>query len=663
MRLVKVAGGTVNQTPLDWDQNLTNIVDAITEARKGGTQLLCLPELCICGYGCEDAFFSPSMQQTCLELLKDIAGHTEAMIVSVGLPISYQNGIFNTACLIADKKILGFVAKRFLAGDGIHYEPRWFKPWPKGHRGTFEWNGHAFPIGDHFFDVGGLKIGFEICEDAWVADRPGADLAANGVDLILNPSASHFAFSKLEIRKRFVLEGSRAYSVSYLHTNLLGNESGRTIYDGGTLIATAGKMVAQGSRFSFAPFQITTAVIDVDATRMNQTRTGSFEPNLKSDSAHCVRSPFSFPNINPETSQVVPSGWETSSQLKEEEFSRSVSLALFDYLRKSRSRGFVVSLSGGADSSAVASLVSLMVSFGIAQLGKLEFLKRIGTKTSGDLKPQEIVHSLLTCVYQSTKNSSQTTREAARTLAEGLGADFIQLEVSELVESYTSIVSAALHLKLTWQKDDLSLQNIQARVRSPGVWLIANVKGAILLSTSNRSEVAVGYATMDGDTSGGLSPLGGIDKAFIRSWLKWLEKTGPMGLKPIPTLKQVNALEPTAELRPPGDKQTDERDLMPYDVLDRIERCAIRDKLSPVETFKQLRSQTPHSPNELGLWIERFFRLWCRNQWKRERYAPSFQLDDENLDPRTWCRFPILSGGYDRELRELKAYIESSASE
>lgn len=320
MRLVKVAGGSVNQTPLDWENNLSHILGAIESARKADVRLLCLPELCLCGYGCEDAFFSTSMQQTCLDLLKEIATHTQGMIVSVGLPVSYQNGIFNTACLIADKQVLGFTAKRFLAGDGIHYEPRWFKPWPKGRRGVFEWDGHAYPIGDHYFDVGGLKIGFEICEDAWVADRPGAELTTNGVDIILNPSASHFAFGKLEIRKRFVLEGSRAFSVSYIHTNLSGNESGRTIYDGGSLIASAGKMLAQGVRFSFASYQITSAVIDVDATRMNQTRTGSFEPNLRSSESNCVRSPFTFPSREPESSNPVQAGWENSPSSKKKSF-------------------------------------------------------------------------------------------------------------------------------------------------------------------------------------------------------------------------------------------------------------------------------------------------------------------------------------------------------
>jgi NAD+ synthase (glutamine-hydrolysing) len=116
----------------------------------------------------------------------------------------------------------------------------------------------------------------------------------------------------------------------------------------------------------------------------------------------------------------------------------------------------------------------------------------------------------------------------------------------------------------------------------------------------------------------------------------------------------VNELAPTAELRPAAAQQTDEADLMPYDVLDAIERAAIRDKQTPLEVWKLVTTEFPaHRRETLAEWVERFFRLWCRNQWKRERYAPSFHVDDENLDPKTWCRFPILSGGFERELAEL----------
>lgn len=654
MKLIRVGAGVLNQTPLDWDGNRRRIVEAVAEARRRDVSLLCLPELCVTGYGCEDAFHSAHVQRTAFDVLTSLLPETRGMIVSLGLPLAVGGGLFNTACLAVDGRLLGFAAKQNLAGEGIHYEPRWFKPWPADVRTTIRYGDGEFPVGDLIFDVGGVQLGFEICEDAWVPNRPGGELAQRGVDVILNPSASHFAFGKHDVRQRFVLEGSRAFRVGYLYANLLGNESGRAIYDGDALIASDGRLLAANTRFSFAEMQLIDAVIDIDATRTSRARSPSFRPLIRPEPA-CVRAAFDFPHVAPAESEPLPAAWERGEQIKEEEFSRAESLAFFDYLRKSRSRGFVVSISGGADSAAVSALVWIMVRLGVGELGREEFVRRLPyiAELAAASDERAIVRYLLTCAYQATRNSSTTTREAARDVATAIGAEFLEFDVDRLVQEYIGLVSSALGRELSWSRDDLALQNVQARVRAPSVWLLANLRGALLLSTSNRSEAAVGYATMDGDTAGGLSPIAGIDKAFLRRWLRWLETHGPAGVGPLPALSAVNCQPPTAELRPPSAKQTDEDDLMPYDVLDDIERAAIRDKLGPAEVLERLRTQHTHAPEQLRFWVERFFRLWCRNQWKRERYAPSFHLDDENLDPKTWCRFPILSGGYERELAEL----------
>jgi len=431
---------------------------------------------------------------------------------------------------------------------------------------------------------------------------------------------------------------------------------------------------------------------------MYRARTGSFQPDLTHQPHNEVFCPFTYPNIEPEIAAARPELWELSPHLKEEEFLRAIALALFDYLRKSRSWGFVVSLSGGADSSAVSCLVALMVELAAADLGPEGFRRALahipaiqagvaaGANDCGAVSPgghagecqstggasgthhgasdtcdaAAWIRHLLHCVYQASRNSSRTTREAAAGVARAIGAAMSCLEIDELVDRYVAGIEGVLGRKLAWGTDDLAMQNIQARVRAPSVWLLANVNNALLLSTSNRSEAAVGYATMDGDTAGGLSPIAGIDKAFLRRWLRWLQVHGPVGLHPIPALAVVNDLPPTAELRPLETGQTDEDDLMPYEVLDAIERSAIRDKQTPLEIFRLMRAQfTQYSVAQLHLWVGRFFRLWCRNQWKRERYAPSFHVDDENLDPKTWCRFPILSGGFERELEELRVYVES----
>src|SRR5690606_25200320 len=159
---------------MDWEGNRRRIVDAIATARSEGADLLCLPELAITGYGCEDMFFSVGVQQAALGELGELAPHTKGMLVAVGLPLFYESSLYNAVALLGEGQLLGIVCKQFLASDGIHYEPRWFRQWPAGVVGQMEWQGDYYPVGDLLFDCGGVRIGFEICRDAWVAERPGA---------------------------------------------------------------------------------------------------------------------------------------------------------------------------------------------------------------------------------------------------------------------------------------------------------------------------------------------------------------------------------------------------------------------------------------------------------------------------------------------------------
>ena len=664
MKLIKVAAACLNQIPFDWDHNVANIRAALAAARAEGVTVVCLPELCLTGYGCEDAFFAPGLQDEAFRCLEALLPDTRGMVVSFGLPLYHEKALYNVAALAVDGAIAGFVGKRFLAGDGIHYEPRWFKEWPAGEQDVVEHGDREWPIGDVLFDVGDVRLGFEICEDAWVANRPGADLALRGVDLLLNPSASHFAFGKFTVRQRFVIEGSRAFGVGYLYANLLGNEAGRVVYDGGAMVASGGALLARGRRLGFAPFELAIAVVDVEANRREQARRGSHRPRHDAEAA-VVELPFAWPARRPEAAPAIATSWEDGPDVRHEEFARTVALGLWDYLRKSRGHGYVVSISGGADSAACAVLVRTAIDLALAELGPdgvRAALASLGldAATAGDAAA--LTHRLLACAYQPTANSGEVTRTAAREVAAAVGAEFHLFEVDALLRGYLATVETAIGRTLTWERDDVALQNIQARVRAPSIWLLANLRNAILLTTSNRSEAAVGYATMDGDTAGGLAPLGGIDKTFLRVWLRWMESTGVSGLAPIAALRFINAQQPTAELRPPGQAQTDEKDLMPYDVLEAIEDEAIRDKRMPVEVLAEVAPRFPeHALADLVVWIERFFTLWCRNQWKRERFAPGFHLDDKNLDPRSWCRFPILSGGFARELAALRAYAATPA--
>jgi len=669
----------LNQTPLAWEHNKQNIIDAITEAQRQNVSLLCLPELCISGYGCEDAFYAQNTIDQSIASLLEIVEHTNDIAVAVGLPLRHNNRTYDVACLIVNKRILGFAVKQYLANNGVHYETRWFQPWQVGLRDEIKIGEFSYPFGDVVFDLSGIRIGFEICEDAWIANRPGRALYERGIDIILNPSASHFSFLKSQTRERFVVDASRSFGVSYIYTNMLGNEAGRIIFDGDAMVASNGELIVSGARLSYEDFVIVPAVVDVEATRLTQVQNrGNLAlalPNLR------VSERFDWPEIEPVMQKAELEAWERGGYLKEEEFARAVALGLFDYLRKSRSQGYVLSLSGGADSSAIAATVYLMIRMAVENLGIDGVKKKLGyIKAIQDCDtPEAMVGKLLTVMYQGTENSSDDTFNSAKELADDIGATFLNININGLVDTYRGLIEEQLGHKLSWKTDDIALQNIQARVRAPGIWMLANINNALLLSTSNRSEAAVGYATMDGDTAGSISPITGIDKHFLRGWLRWLETVGlnvknapeptdrtslatgpiaPNELIKVKGLHAVNNLEPTAELRPLDKKQTDEEDLMPYDVLNAIEVSAIRDKQSPVEVLKLMEVQFAklHDREKLLIWVERFFKLWSRNQWKRERYAPSFHLDDHNLDPRSWMRFPILSGGFEKEIDTMKEW-------
>lgn len=637
MKLVKVAGACVNQTPLDWVANTDRLIAAIREAKQREVSILCLPELSICGYGCEDAFFSDYVLEYSLEQLSRIIPETQGMVVSVGLPMLVENCLYNVSCLMCDGKVIGFVPKQELAGDGVYYEPRWFKPWPDDLVIEFEWQGETYAFGDLVFEVGGVRIGFEICEDAWNGVRPAQDHYLRNVDVILNPSASNFAFGKSRIRKKLVEETSRSYTCAYVYSNLLGNGSGRLIWDGEILVAQGGVLLASNDRFSFEDFQVLDVVIDVESIRRLKKKSFNFEPDFD---ALVFKYDFEYPAARLSGEKNL----SEQSLTKEEEFLQAVTLALFDYMRKSYSRGFVISLSGGADSSTCAVVTRHTFLRALEELGEEKLREKLAYWKSDRLPKSE---EWLTCVYQATSNSSDETETSARELANAMGATWYRWDVQDLFDNYRGMAEESIERKLDWGTDDLTLQNIQARLRAPGIWMIANINRALLVTTSNRSEAAVGYATMDGDTAGGIMPLGGVDKAFIQHWLKWAEQN-----LNITALQHVNSLAPTAELRPDSMDQTDEGDLMPYTILDEIEKCAIRDYKSPVEVFQTLQGIVPD--DILKDYIRKFFLLWSRNQWKRERYAPSFHLDDENLDPKTWCRFPILNGGFSKGLKDLE---------
>src|SRR5687768_4025093 len=261
---LKIGGATVNQIPFDWKNNSQNIIDAIAEAKAQGLKIVCFPELCITGYGCEDVFLSDWLPERAWKEVLHIREFCSDITISVGLPVRIGSVTYNGACVISNKKILGITFKQFLAKDGVHYEPRWFDPWIANKTIEITRGDEVIPVGDIVYDAEGIRFGFEICEDGWrKKDRPGYRLLVRNVDIILNPRASHFAMVKSLLREEEVVgDGAALFNCVYVFANLLGNEAGRMIYDGDIIIGQKEKLIAINKRFSFKPFNVVGTEVD-----------------------------------------------------------------------------------------------------------------------------------------------------------------------------------------------------------------------------------------------------------------------------------------------------------------------------------------------------------------------------------------------------------------
>ena len=226
--------------------------------------------------------------------------------------------ICNSCCIIRDQKILGFFIKSNLPNDGIHYEKRWFDGWEYGKIDKINFQNESYPIGTIQIEYNNeLTLGFEICRDMWDEERPANYITTYKNLIIFNPIASHYAFNKFDFRKKLVIDSSKKFNCTYLSVNLLGNESGKVIFEGDTILASNGKLLFINGRFSFD--DISFSYFDIDFK--NQP----IEINYKSPEIY-------------------------------EEFIDAFSLGLSNYLYKSNLKGFALSLSGGVDSSSIAIL-------------------------------------------------------------------------------------------------------------------------------------------------------------------------------------------------------------------------------------------------------------------------------------------------------------------
>ena len=672
-----IAAATLNQTVGDWSGNLRRIAEVIHVARKRGVRLLVLPEMCIPGYSLGDRLLMRGTLDRSWAGLQDVARISEGLVVLVGLPVRHRDVLYNVVAVVANGRIEALIPKENLATGDVQYENRWFSGWPRGVIERFRTpNGDEIPMGTMLFDANGIgRFGVEVCEDGWKGNRPGSGYALAGATIVANPSASWFTLGKHAVRRAMVEQISREDHVVYAYTSLLGCDATRIVFDGSVFIAVDGEVLDEGRRFLFTEhWEMVDRIVDLAALERTRMEEGSWRQQVESarrgelgslPPTHHIAGnfvstdpappppPYWLAHTTPDTRADPSLQWMvdagqipafTATDLPHLELELALAMGLREYQQKCGIPGFTLALSGGRDSAMCAVLIARMFHYDRPDLDAEALRAHVGKH--------------FTTAYLGTDNSSHHTQDAARQVATELGTTHYDGVIQEAFDVHVKLTRAMTGTELSWENPahDIPLQNVQARLRGSLIWMIANLNSSLLIATSNKSEAAVGYATMDGDTSGGLSPIADVPKSLIGLWLHWAARFH--GLQ---SLEAVTGIPATAELRPASEAQTDEDDLMPFAVLDQLIYHFVQHGQDPMEMFRTLwpgmQTRYGGDPRAFAAHIHKFVKLFCRAQWKRERFAISLRVTAFDLDPKTGFRFPPVQAPFTEELAELDLYV------
>ena len=596
---MKIAIASLNPTINDWSGQVSLIRRIIDAAKYDQAELLVLPELAIGTPDAGDLYLRPQTAQYAEQCLSEIAPMTMGLTLVCGAPIMHEDKLYNVAAVFHDGLLIALVPKRYL--EAHTDEDRYFARWD--HKRPFEQHFGA-SFGAFHSEIPGFPK-LEICLGD-IACFNKLEPGTLCIELNSKPFAVNAFRENLAARRAL----SETKSLTIVRTNLLGCHDGTHIYDGGGYILENGQIVSLAPRFAFEDYILTTS---------DNQPPQCFDPTLAL---------FTYAGSCPKSEDDYVFA----------ELELAICLAINDYMSRAHISTLCLALSGGRDSAMIAVLVGRLID--------LKYADETPEQRRARMK------AILKCAYlPSRASSSSGTQKAALALAEHFGFDCPVIPIEALAASAVATIEASIGRQLTWETDDLALQNIQARTRSTVIWTLANATDALLLTTGNLSEAAVGYATMDGDSSGCLDPIGDIPKTLVSAWLEWARN-----FHNIPALDFVFAQPPSAELRPLENEQQDEKDLMPYPVLDAYIDWFVVRKYSPAKLFALAKTHLGKfysNDDEIRRDIRRFVTLLSRAQWKRVRFANSFSVISYDLSPASGLRWPCLMNAFSKALDEL----------
>ncbi len=513
MGRLRIASCQLNTRVGDLDHNVEAILAALRTASDAGCDLAVFPELAITGYPPEDLLLKPGFIAANRTALEKVAAETRSCVAVVGF-VDADRDLYNAAAVCAHGEVVGIYHKRELPNYAVFDEARYFA---RGQEPAQLWN------------VGGIRVGVSICEDAWNPAGPILDQADSGAELIVNLNASPYAEGKWARRERLMATRAADASCAVVYVNQVGGQD-ELVFDGGSMVFDAsGDLLARSPQFVEDVLMVDLDVDPVYRKRLLDPRGRPTDRLLpvsvtRSEEIEAIDARRSVDEA------PLPAPTIASPLEPDEEVYRAIVLGTRDYLTKNGFSDVVIGLSGGIDSTLAAVLA----------------VDAIGA---------DHVHG----VSMPSRYSSDHSRSDAAVLADNLGIDLRTIAIEPAHAAALEMLAPSFN----GREPDLTEENLQSRIRGLTLMALSNKFGWIVLSTGNKSEAAVGYATLYGDTIGGYAVIKDVYKTRVYALCRWRNTQGDVPIIP----EHVIAKPPSAELRP---DQRDDQSLPPYDVLDPI---------------------------------------------------------------------------------------------
>ena len=553
---MRLALAQINSVVGDLDGNRDRILGRLEEAKEVGADLVLFPELAVTGYPPEDLLLRPGFVRAAERALEEIARATRNIVALVGVPI-LERDLYNACAVCTAGEVKALYRKRFLPNYGVFDEDRYFAP------------GDDLLLLEH----GRTLVGPTICEDVWQPGPPATDLALAGAELIANISASPFHVGKDREREEMLVTRARDNAAFLAFCNAVGGQD-ELIFDGHSLVLDdEGTVLARAPGFEECLLLVDLEPEEVVARRLRDVRRRALARERGIPQAEVVH--VGSPRPSPDGKHLEPPIAEPLDDL--EQMRLALELGLRDYVEKNGFREIVVGVSGGIDSALVAALAA----------------EALGS---------ERVH----CVSMPSQFSSEATRADARRLAEGLGCPFLELPIEPVVEAFRQTLEPVF----TERDPDLTEENVQARTRGVLLMALSNKFGWLVVATGNKSELAVGYATLYGDMAGGFALLKDVFKTDVFRLARHLNERSGRELIPQSILERA----PSAELRA---DQLDEDSLPPYPALDRVLEAYVEEDRS--------REELTGDGFDRDV-VERAIAMIDRAEYKRRQAPPGVKL-------------------------------------